>query len=90
MYGSTTNLAELGQVMVLWRPWHTEYSISRSATTAQEIVIWGQGCDGGSKLLWNVRQYLQDYMLMAGPIGRAVWGVGLDRLDAETMGSNPA
>jgi hypothetical protein len=48
------------------------------------------GCDGGSKLLWNVRQYLQDYMLMAGPIGRAVWGFGLDRLDAETKGSNPA
>jgi hypothetical protein len=26
----------------------------------------------------------------AGPSGRVVWGIGLDRLDAETMGSNPA
>jgi hypothetical protein len=28
--------------------------------------------------------------LLAGPSDRAVWGVGLDRLDAGTMGSNPA
>jgi hypothetical protein len=27
---------------------------------------------------------------MAGPIGRVVWGVGLDGLDAETLGLNPA
>jgi hypothetical protein len=26
----------------------------------------------------------------AGPSGRAVWVVGLDRLDAEIVGSNPA
>jgi hypothetical protein len=29
-------------------------------------------------------------MEKAGPSGRAVWGVGLDGLDAETVGSNPA
>jgi hypothetical protein len=28
--------------------------------------------------------------MTTGPSGRAVWGVGLDRLDAETVGSNPA
>jgi hypothetical protein len=27
---------------------------------------------------------------VAGPIGLAVWGVDLGRLDAETVGSNPA
>jgi hypothetical protein len=26
----------------------------------------------------------------SGPSGRAIWGVGLDRLDAENVGSNPA
>jgi hypothetical protein len=25
----------------------------------------------------------------AGPSGRLVWGIGLDHLDAETLGSNP-
>jgi hypothetical protein len=28
--------------------------------------------------------------LGAGPSDRSVWGVGLDRLDAETVGSNPS
>jgi hypothetical protein len=32
--------------------------------------------------------YKQIPMFGAGPSGRAVWGVGTDRLDAETVGSN--
>jgi hypothetical protein len=28
--------------------------------------------------------------MMASPAGRVVWSVGLDRLDAELVGSNPA
>jgi hypothetical protein len=27
---------------------------------------------------------------ITGPSGRAVWSIGLDRLDAETVGLNPA
>jgi hypothetical protein len=30
------------------------------------------------------------YNKKSGPSGRAVWGVGLDYLDAETVSSNPA
>jgi hypothetical protein len=33
---------------------------------------------------WKMRE------LSAGPSSRAVWGIGLDRLDAETVGLNPA
>jgi hypothetical protein len=29
------------------------------------------------------------YKFSVGPIGRAVWVVGLDRFDAESVGSNP-
>jgi hypothetical protein len=33
--------------------------------------------------------FSQNHTAPAGPSERAVWGVGLDRLDAETVGSNP-
>jgi hypothetical protein len=30
------------------------------------------------------------WKILAGPNGGAVWGVGFNSMDAETMGSNPA
>jgi hypothetical protein len=45
----------------------------------------------GEKPLWTrgIKMGLKE-MHCVGPSGGAVWGVGLDRLDAEIMGSSPA
>jgi hypothetical protein len=63
--------------------WDTEYITASIGTILH----------GGSKLFWNVCQYLPNYTATfqkAGPSGRADWSVGLDHLNAETVGSYPA
>jgi hypothetical protein len=44
--------------------------------------------DEGTTFLQNVALPTRPHY--AGPSGRSVWGVGLDRLDADTVGSSPA
>jgi hypothetical protein len=43
-------------------------------------------------IIHSGNQYLTSCstLLLAGPSAHVFWGIGLDRLDAETMGLNPA
>jgi hypothetical protein len=38
----------------------------------------------------TLHQYFWDDKIKAGPSSHAVWGVGVNRLDTEVVGSNPA
>jgi hypothetical protein len=34
--------------------------------------------------------YMTNFQFLAGPRGHAVWGIGPDRFDTDTVGLNPA
>jgi hypothetical protein len=51
-----------------------------------------EGCEGGQHMFVCFSMPYQKVVVvvsLAGPSGRAVGGVGLDRLDCEIVGSNP-